>query len=109
MRRVYLMLAIAGFVAPNILVVVESLETSNYLLYADITRTFNGMFANRISTIFSIDLFFAVLVFFVWSYLDSKERSIKQVWIVWLLTMLFGLAGAFPLYLYKRELSKPIS
>jgi hypothetical protein len=103
MKRIYLTLAIIGFILPTIFVVMESVETGNILLYADPMATFNGMFANRISTIFGIDLLFAVLVFFVWSYAEAKRHEIPRVGVVWLLTMLLGLAGGFPFFLFLRE------
>lgn len=103
MKKLYLLLAVVGFILPTILVVIESSETGNILLYANPLKTIEGMFANRISTIFMIDILFAVLVFFIWSYLESKAKKIKGLYIVWVLTMLLGLAGAFPLFLYLRE------
>jgi len=105
MRSLYLILTVVGFILPSIFVCIESYETGNILLYTDPVATIEGMFANRISTIFSIDLLFAVMVFFIWSYVESKKNSIPRIWIVWLLTMLFGLAGGFPLFLYMREKS----
>lgn len=103
MKKVYLILAVIGFVLPNIFVYMESVETGNILLYANPTATIDGMFSNRISTIFMIDLLFAVLVFFIWSYSESKRLGIKKYPLVWILTMLLGLAGGFPLFLYLRE------
>jgi hypothetical protein len=103
MKKLYLILTIIGFILPSILVFQESLETGNILLYANPLATLEGMFANRISSIFAIDLFFAVLVFFIWSYHESKKHEIPQIWRVWILTLLLGLAGGFPLFLYLRE------
>lgn len=103
MKKVYLLLAIIGFILPSIFVFIESVETGNILLYADPLTTFESMFANRISSIFAIDLLFAVLVFFIWSFYESKKRSMKGIGWIWLLTMLLGLAGGLPLFLYKRE------
>ncbi|PKV52571.1 uncharacterized protein DUF2834 [Aquimarina sp. MAR_2010_214] len=103
MKRVYLIAAIIGFIVPTFFVVIESIATGNILLYTNPLATFNGMFANRISSIFAIDLLFTVLVFFIWSYKQSKKHKIKPVYVVWLLTLLFGLAGGFPLFLYLRE------
>ena len=103
MKNIYLSLAIIGFVAPTILVFNESIETGNILLYANPIATFEGMFANRISSIFMIDLLFAVLVFFIWTYIDGRKNGVKKIWIVWVLTMLLGLAGGFPFYLYLKE------
>lgn len=103
MKNTYLVLAIIGFILPSIFVLLESIETGNILLYAKPMVTMESMFANRISSIFAIDLLFAVMVFFVWTYVESKKHQIKHLWIVWLLTMLLGLAGGFPLFLYLRE------
>ena len=103
MKKTYLILCIIGFISPNVLVAMESIETGNVLLYANPVATFTAMFANRISTIFAIDLLFAVLVFFIWSYQEAKKHQIPSLWLVWLLTMLLGLAGGFPLFLYLKE------
>ena len=102
-RTLYLSLAIIGFISPTLLVITESIETGNILLYTHPLATIEGMFANRISTIFMIDLLFAVLVFFIWTYIDGKKHGVKKVGIVWLLTLLLGLAGGFPFYLYMKE------
>lgn len=103
MKKIYLSLALIGFIAPNILVFAESIETGNILLYTNPLATIEGMFANRISTIFIIDLLFAVLVFFIWTYIDGKKLGIKRLVVIWLLTLLLGLAGGFPFYLYLKE------
>ncbi len=103
MKNIYLILAWLGFIAPNILVAIESVETGNVLLYTHLLKTLEDMFANRIASIFMIDLLWAVMVFFFWTYNDSKNKQVKKVGLVWLLTMAFGLAGGFPLYLYFRE------
>ena len=103
LRTLYLILAIAGFIAPSILVFMESVDTGNILLYTNPIATMEGMFANRISTIFMIDLLFAVFVFFIWSYHESKRYAIKNIALVWVLTMLLGLAGGLPFFLYLRE------
>lgn len=103
MKRIYLIISIIGFILPNSLVLLEGIENYNILLYTDPLATFSGMFANRISTIFAIDLLWAVMVFFVWSYVESKKHPIKHLGKIWICTMLFGLAGALPLFLYFRE------
>jgi hypothetical protein len=103
MKKVYLILAIVGFVAPNILVVQESIESGNILLYRYPLATFQAMFANRISSIFSIDLLFGVVVFFIWTYKEGNRLGIQRIPLLWILTMLFGFGGGFPLYLYWRS------
>ena len=103
MKKLYLLLSIIGFIAPSILVTIESFESGNILLYTNPIATIEGMFVNRISTIFMIDLLFTVMVFFIWTYFDGKKSSIKNIGLVWILTMLLGLAGGFPFYLYLKE------
>lgn len=103
MRTFYLILAILGFLAPSFLVLLESVENHNILLWTKPTETFDALFVNRISTIFGIDLFFAVLVFFIWSHFEGRRLRMKKVWMYWLLILLFGLAGGFPLFLWARQ------
>ena len=102
-KSLYLLLASIGFLLPNYFVFLESIETGNLLLYAHPLDTIRAMFSNRISSIFAIDLFFAVFVFFIWSYRESRTRSIPRLWLVWLTTLLFGFACGLPLFLYLVE------
>ncbi|MEP1097168.1 MAG: DUF2834 domain-containing protein [Cyclobacteriaceae bacterium] len=103
MKNFYLVLTVVGFIAPNIFVAIESFETGNILLWLNPTATMAGMFVNNISTTFIIDLLVVVFVFFFWTANEAKKLQIKRLWLIWLLTMLFGLAGTFPLFLYLRE------
>ena len=109
MKKNYLMLAIVGFIAPSTLVMQESIETGNILLYTNPIATIEGMFANRISSIFMIDLLFTVFVFFLWTFIEGRKYGVKNIGFVWGLTMLFGLAGGFPLFLYLREKNNDVS
>ena len=103
MKRVYLILAIIGFILPNIFAFKVSYETGNILLYTDIPTTLQQMFANDIATAFVIDLLFIVVLFLAWSYREARRLAIKQVWLVWIFTFAFGIAGGLPLFLYFRE------
>ena len=102
MKTFYLVAAIVGYAAANSLVVLESVQTGNILLWTHPLQTMAGMYANRISTIFAIDLLFVVVVAFVWMYDEASRVRLERVWPYWLLTLLFGLAGTFPLFLYAR-------
>lgn len=102
MKPVYWILTIVGLILPSVLVLQESLETGNYLLYADPLATLKGMFANRISSIFALDLLFGVLVFMIWSWRENRLPR-RRLLLVWAITFLFGFAGGFPLYLGWRE------
>ncbi len=103
MKKIYLLLAVIGFIAPNIFVAKESMETGNILLWLDPPATIKAMFGTNISTAFVVDLLAVALVFFVWTYIEAKKLNIKNVWLIWVLTLLFGLGGSFPLFLYWRE------
>ena len=103
MQRLYLALSVLGFMAPNVFVMKVSMETGNWLFYMDPMATIDGMFANDIATAFIIDLMMAVTVFFAWSYHEARKHHMPRVWMYWILTMLFGIAGPFPLFLYMRE------
>ena len=105
MKKYYLFLAIVGFLLPNYLVLLESIQTGNILLYTNPIATFEGMFSNRISTIFIIDLLFGVFVFFIWTYQVYKEGSMRVLFLIWTITLLFGFACGLPLFLYLRASS----
>ena len=55
MKKVYIILTVIGFIAPNILVAMQSVETGNVLLWLNPTETILGMFQNKISSVFIID------------------------------------------------------
>ena len=103
MKTVYLILTVLGFTAPNILVTKVGIETGNFLLYSDIPATISGMFANDISSAFVVDLLVTVVVFFFWTHAESRRLGMNAPWLIWVLTMLFGLSGTLPLFLYQRE------
>jgi hypothetical protein len=103
MKSLYLLLSIAGFIAPNIFVAIESIETGNWLLWLDPAATLNGMFGNRISTAFVVDLLGVVLVALIWMWTEGSRLKMKNLWMYPVLTLLFGLAGPLPMFLYNRE------
>lgn len=103
MQNKFVWLTIIGTLLPNIFVFKESLATDNYFLYADPVATFQGMFANNISSAFAIDLLFVVLLFLCWSYQEAQRLRIKNYWLVWIYTFAFGIAGGLPLFLYIRQ------
>jgi len=103
MKRTYLILTIIGTILPNIFVVLESIESGNYLLYAHPIDTINGMFASYISSAFITDLLFIVILFLFWSYREAKRYKMKGMYLVWVYTFALGIAGGLPLFLYLRE------
>ena len=107
MRSLYLILSIIGFITPNIFVLMVSIETGNVLLWLHPMATIKGMFANSISPAFVVDLLIAVFVFFIWTYSESKRLKMKKPYLIWILTLLFGMAGTLPLFLYQRAAYLP--
>lgn len=103
MKKTYLVLSILGFVITNVLMGIISVETGNILLWTKPAETIAGMYANKISTVFAIDLLFVVMVFMIWSWHEAKRYNMKGVGWIWLSVFIFGLAGPFPLFLYLRE------
>jgi hypothetical protein len=105
-KNLLLTLSIAGFIIPNILVTKVSIETGNVLLWLNPTATIAGAYANDISSAFVLDLLCVVSIFFVWTYHEAKRYKTGRVALIWALTLLFGMAGPFPLFLYWIEKSK---
>ena len=103
MQRVYLALAVLGYLVPNTLTLIESVETGNILFWADPARTTAELFVNRTSGAFALDLLLAALVALIWMTQEARRLEMRQVWRYWVLTLLFGLAGTLPLFLYFRE------
>ncbi len=103
MKKIYLLFSILGYLSTNLLVLLESFENKNILLLTNLDETIAALFSNRISTIFAIDFLFVVLVFFVWTFVETRRLGMKKVWLYWVLTILFGLAGTLPLFLLARE------
>ncbi len=77
MKTFYIAAAIAGYAGANSLVLLESVQEGNILLWTKPLETAAGMFANRISTIFAIDLFLVVAVAFVWMYDKGQRLGVK--------------------------------
>ena len=83
--------------------VLVSIESGNLLLWTRPLETMAGMFANRIAAAFAIDLLFVALVACIWFYSEGRRVGMRRIWIYWVLTLAFGLAGTLPLFLLNRE------
>lgn len=66
MERVYLGLAVVGFLVPNTVTLMESVQTGNILFWADPARTTSELFVNRTSAAFALDLLATATVALVW-------------------------------------------
>jgi hypothetical protein len=103
MQRAYLMLAGVGYLAAGVPMLVESARSGNLLFWTDPERTAAELFANLTSTAFALDLFVVVLVALIWMTREARRLEIGHAWAFWVLTLLFGLGGTLPLFLYARE------
>ena len=102
MAPLYLVLAVVGYLLPGVPMLRESVETGNWLFWADPARTTSQLFANRTSTAFALDLTAVVVVALIWMTSEARRVGISRVWRFWLLTALFGLGGTLPLFLWSR-------
>ena len=103
MKKLFLILSILGYIAPNIWVVMVSVETGNMLLWTDPVATAQGMFNNDISTAFTVEILFVVAVVMLWMFVEAKRVGMNKPYYFYLLIWLFGLSGTLPLFLYFRQ------
>ena len=103
MLRVYLGLAVVGYIVPNIFTLLETFESGNILFWTNPALTTSELFANRTTTAFGLDLLLAAAVALIWMTHEARRVGIERVWRFWVLALLFGLAGTLPLFLYLRE------
>ncbi len=98
MRRLYLLLAIVGFVLPYYFFV--SFVMANGL---NLRLVLSQLFANNISSLFAIDLIISAIVFWVFLYRESQTCQMRNWWIYIVATLIVGTSFAWPLFLYFRE------
>ena len=63
----------------------------------------SNLFANGPAGGFSADVLISATVFLVWSFADSKEKGVKNWWVLLPATFGVGLSLALPLYMYMRS------
>lgn len=95
MKRVYLLLSIAGAVAPywffSKFLMVNGFDLNLFIQY---------LFANSPAAGFTIDLFISSACLWVMMF---SEKNLKRFWPLIGVNLFIGLSCAFPLYLYFRE------
>ena len=98
MKRLYLFLAVIGFIVP-------------YYFFArflaahglDLPLLLSYLFANNISTFFAVDLIMTAVVFLVFSRQEAQRHKMRHWGAYVLATLLVGPSFAFPIFLYFRE------
>ncbi len=102
MRRLYLLLAIMGFVLPYYFFIAFLLENG-----LDLGLIVSQLFENRISVFFAVDLIISAVVFLVFSYVESNRLGIRNWWVFLISTLMIGPSFALPLFLYFRHALVP--
>ena len=103
LQRLYLGLALAGYVVLGFVMVRESFRSGNILFWTKPDLTTAELFANGTSTAFALDLFGVVAVALLWMTVESRRLQMRGLWRFVALTLLFGLSGTLPLFLWARE------
>lgn len=98
MKRLYLVLAILGFVLPYYFFVAFLIENG-----LDLPLLFDQLFANQISTFFAIDLIITAILFLSFSYRAAQRAQMRNWWVYAVATLFVNPPFAFPLLLYVRE------
>ena len=93
-----LLLAVAGFVVPNVMVGVFIAEHG-----LDLELYFESWFETLPSSQLVVDLVIAFLALVVWASWDGPRTGVDNWWVVIPASLLVGVCFALPLYLYMRE------
>ena len=96
MRRIYLLLCVAGIVLPY-------WQFAPWLVQhgLNLRALIQQLFANRVSAFFALDVFVSALVVFVFAV--SERRRLRLWWAPILAGLTVGVSLALPLLLYLRE------
>jgi hypothetical protein len=98
-KTLYLLLAIAGSIAPWFWLLQEPAALMSPTLF--LQRTF----ANHIATAWASDLLISASVFFTFASIELKRIGSSRLGILLYVTLTFGvgLSCALPFFLYRRE------
>ena len=99
MKRLYLILAVAGFVVSYYFLI--SFLAANGL---NLSLLVEQLFGMPISTFFAVDLIITAVVFWVFLYREASRLQMKRPWAYVMATLLVGPSFALPLFLYFREM-----
>ena len=99
-KHLYLILCVFGFILPYSQIIPIMLEGD--LVFQ---MMIDQLFANRISTLFALDLFVTATVFMFFAVYESIKLKLKHIWIPFISSILVGASFGFPLFLYIREIN----
>jgi hypothetical protein len=98
MKRIYLLLALAGWALPYYFLVSFLVEND-----LDLPLLVSQLFANDFSTFFAVDLILTALVLLLFSYWEVARLRMRNWWVYLVATLAIGPSFALPLFLYCRE------
>lgn len=97
-KTIYQFLCVIGFAVPYAAFVPWVAQHG-----LDLRLFVHQMFANRISSFFSLDVIVSAVVLLRFAAVESARRRIPHRWLVLLATLLVGVSLGLPLFLYLRE------
>jgi hypothetical protein len=99
-KYIYIILCIFGTVLPYS-------QLIPLILQGDMSISMmNDLFANRVSTLFALDLFVTATTFLFFAIYEGIKHHIKYLWAPIIATFLVGASLGFPLFLYLREINQ---
>ena len=98
MRKLYLLLAVIGFVLPYYFFVSFLVENG-----LNLGLLLDQLFANDISRFFAVDLIITAIVFLIFMVRKAGRCQMRNWWLYVVATLAVGPSFAFPLFLYFRE------
>ncbi len=97
MKTFYILAAILGTIIPWIFF--AQFFAQNGL---NLPLIVQSLFINGAAGGFSADVLISIVVFLVWSFVDSKKYQIQNWWLVLPASFMVGLSLALPLYLLLK-------
>ena len=97
-EKLLLVLAVAGFVIPNVMVAAFIADHG-----LDLGLYFENWFDTLPSTQLVVDLVIAFFALVAWASWDGPRSGVDRWWVVIPASLLVGVCFALPLYLYMRE------
>jgi hypothetical protein len=99
MKPLYLLLTIAGSIAPWFWLLQDSTALLSPTLFLQ------RAFANNIATALTTDLLISAIAFFCFVWIELKRLNVSRLWIVVYIGLTFGigLSCSLPFFLYRRE------
>jgi len=102
--RFYILLALLGLILPWAQYV-PFIQTEG----VNLPLFLRQVFANGPATGFALDVLWATLVFWIWSYFDARQNNVPHWWAALLAGACLGLSVALPLYLAIKTSQAPRS